>query len=141
MVQNKAFLMLFRGYEQTIRCGQYIQFIGLIMFKEINIFLQNILISGFLDARTECGSPKTVSGPHNSLNIERASWCLHRAYTLCCSLFRVACTLPKAKPGHQPCHKTRNLQYILPARYAGIMVAQNPWEWSTGVCFSLKPKP
>ena len=44
-------------------------------------------------------------------------------------------------PGHQPSHKTFDLQSVLPPRCSAIMVMQNLLEWSTKDLSNLRPTP
>jgi hypothetical protein len=43
--------------------------------------------------------------------------------------------------GHKLSHKTFNLQPFLPVKYAGAMVAQSLWVWTTSDWSNLKPMP
>lgn len=69
-----------------------------------------------------------------------AAWSLHPMLeSLWCEM--VLCRLQKEKPGCHPSHKTLDLKSVLPARYAGVVVAWNLWEWPANVWFNLRTTP
>jgi hypothetical protein len=55
------------------------------------------------------------------------------------STFYNQARLPVVGLGHQPSHKSFNLQPALPARCAGAMVVQNSREWPTTDWSNLRP--
>ena len=54
------------------------------------------------------------------------------------AIFYNQARLPSVEQGHQSSHKSLDLQSVLPARCAGVMVAPNLWEWPTNDWSNLR---
>lgn len=57
------------------------------------------------------------------------------------SIFCNQAWLPVQGLGHQPSHRTFDLQFALPARCPEVEQVQNLWEWPASDWSSLRPKP